>query len=172
MRRVAIIGTGGAGKSTLARQMGERLGIEVIHLDHLFWHPGWQPTDRERWRALQTGLVAGDRWIIDGNYGGTLPLRLVAADTVVFADLPRRVTIPRVLGRWWRHPGRDLQAFGCPERWDWDFLRWLWLYPRQSRPQALAALAEHAGGDTRVVVLRSPADMARFLAGLEAGDQT
>jgi adenylate kinase family enzyme len=166
VQRVAIIGTGGAGKSTLARRMGERLGIEVLHLDHLFWQPGWEATPSERWRALQGRFVACDRWIMDGNYVNSMPVRVAAADTVVFVDLPRRTTILRAVRRWWRHRGEDVQAFGCPERVDWEFLWWMWRFPRDTRPRLLATLAEHAGVGTRVVMLRSPSDVERFLAEL------
>lgn len=165
VRRVAIIGCGGAGKSTLARELGERLGIEVVHLDRLFWRPGWDPMPSDEWRALQAGLVARERWIMDGDYGGTLDVRLDAADTVLFLDMPRRVTLPAVLRRQWRHRGQAVQAPGCPERWSWEFLRWVWNYPRDSRPRALAAIATHAA-DAEVVVLTSRAEVRRFLAGL------
>ena len=168
MQRVAVIGSGGAGKSTLARQMGERLGLEVIHLDQLFWNPGWEPTPADRWRAIQARLVEGERWVMDGNYGATLPIRVAAADTVVFVDLPRRVSIARAVLRSWRSRGRDVQAFGCPERVDREFLVWMWRFPRDSRPIVLAALAEHAVDGTTVVTLRSRSDVARFLAGLDA----
>ena len=136
MRRVAIIGSGGAGKSTLARELGERTGIEVIHLDGHFWRPGWVETPADEWRALQADLCARDAWIMDGNYGGTLDLRLARADTVVFVDLPRRVTIPGVLRRWVLHHGEAVQAPGCPEHVSGEFLRWVWGYPRGGRVRA------------------------------------
>ncbi|HEY7071045.1 MAG TPA: hypothetical protein VH479_13060 [Acidimicrobiales bacterium] len=168
MQRVAVIGSGGAGKSTLARQLGERLGLEVIHLDHLFWNPGWEPAPADRWRAIQTRLVQGERWVMDGNYGATLPIRVAAADTVVFVDLPRRITISRAVARWWRSRGREVHAFGCPERLDREFLLWMWRFRRVSRPIVLAALAEHTTGGATVVRLRSREDVARFLDGVEA----
>ena len=165
MQRVAVIGSGGAGKSTLARQMGERLGLEVIHLDQLFWNPGWEPMPADRWRAIQTRLVEAEHWVMDGNYGATLPIRVAAADTVVFVDLPRRITLTRAVRRWWRDRGREVQAFGCPERIDWEFFVWMWRFPRVSRPRLLATLAQH-GERATVVMLRSPADVERFLAEL------
>lgn len=165
MRRVAVIGSGGAGKSTLARALGGRLEIEVVHLDRLFWRPGWEPTPTDEWRALQVELVEPESWIIDGNYGGTLDVRLAAADTVLFLDFPRRVTMPSVLRRWWQHRGHDVQAPDCPEHWDWTFLRWVWNYRRDSRPRALAAIADHAG-HADVVVLTSRAAVRRFLDGV------
>src|SRR5262245_17563327 len=146
--------------------MGEHLGLEVIHLDQIFWHPGWEPTPSERWRAIQTRLVAGDRWIMDGNYGNSMSIRVAAADTVVFVALPRRTCIIRAVRRWWRHRGREVHAFGCPERMHWEFFWWMWRFPRVSRPHLLATLAQHAGDGTTLVTLRSQSDVDRFLAEL------
>jgi adenylate kinase family enzyme len=170
VRRVAVIGSGGAGKSTLARALGERLGIEVVHLDRLYWRPGWIPTPNEEWRALQAELVERESWIIDGNYGGTLDVRLGAADAVVFLDFPRRTTVPAVLRRWWRHRGHDVQAPGCAERLDGTFVRWVWNYRRDSRPRALAAIAAHAR-HAQVVTLTTRAAVRRFLAEVPGADE-
>jgi adenylate kinase family enzyme len=92
MRRIMVIGSGGAGKSIFSRRLGDVLGIEVIHLDRLHWKPGWAETPKGEWAELVGQLVRGDEWIIDGNYGGTLEVRLGACDTVIFLDLPRRAT--------------------------------------------------------------------------------
>ncbi len=78
-----MVGSGGAGKSTLAREIGQRTGIPVIHLDQHFWKPGWVETPAEEWRAMQNDLLAADCWIVDGNYGGTFDVRFARADTVV-----------------------------------------------------------------------------------------
>lgn len=89
MERVAIIGPGGAGKSTLARQLGAITGVPVIHLDREHWKPGWVETPAAEWEERVRELAAAERWIIDGNYGGTLDVRLDRADTVVFLDFGR-----------------------------------------------------------------------------------
>lgn len=106
MQRIALIGSPGAGKATLARCLGQALGLPVYHLDALYWKPGWEPTPRAEWRELQLRLVAGDRWLIDGNYGGTMAIRLTAADTVICLDLPRWVCLlVRLRSR------REMEAF-------------------------------------------------------------
>ena len=87
--RIAVIGCPGAGKSTLARQLAEKTGHPLIPLDYYYWQPGWVPTPKDEWRAKQAQWVQGERWIIDGNYKGTLELRFAAADLVIFLDLPR-----------------------------------------------------------------------------------
>ena len=170
MRRIAIVGPGGAGKSTLARRLSKVLGLPVIHLDRLYWKPGWVPTPRDEWVRLQGELLASDRWIVDGNYGSTMDMRLAAADTVVFMDLPRVVCVWRAFHRGWSGRGRTRpdMADGCPERIDLGFLWWIWTYPRRHRPtlaRKLAALPD----DKRVVRLRSHRDVRAFVRGLEAG---
>jgi adenylate kinase family enzyme len=167
MRRILVIGSGGAGKSTLAAQIGAALGLPVIHLDARFWRPGWVPTPAAEWRARIAELTARDAWVMDGNYGGTLDLRLAACDAVVFLDLPRWLCVGRVLRRWLRYAGRtrpDMSA-GCPERLRWEFVRWVWDYPRTRRPDILRRLAA-LPPDRHVAVLTSRAAVARFLDGL------
>src|SRR5437879_8580011 len=82
MKRVLVIGSGGTGKTTVARRLAQRTGLPLIHLDLLYWRPGWQPTPGEEWHETVRRLVAGESWIIDGNYGVTLDLRVAACDTV------------------------------------------------------------------------------------------
>jgi adenylate kinase family enzyme len=165
VQRVCIVGPGGAGKSTLARQLGVCTGLPVVHLDRHFWHPGWIETPRDEWRVRQRELFAGDAWIADGNYSATLDERLPRADTVVLLDFPAWRTLPRVLRRSIGHHGEELQADGCPEHVELQFLRWVANYRRRSRPKVFAAIAEHAPY-ARVYVLCSPRAVDAFVAAL------
>ena len=164
MKRVIVIGSGGAGKSTLARAMGQRLGLRVVHLDAQFWQAGWVERDREDWLEWQRNALLEPRWIMDGNYGGTLDVRLEAADTVIFLDLPPAICIARVVWRVLRYLGhsRPDMARGCPEKLDFKFLRWIWQYPRKNRPVILEKLTRLEQGQ-RVVRLRSAAAVRDFL---------
>jgi adenylate kinase family enzyme len=165
MERVAVIGSGGAGKSMLARQISAIAGLPIIHLDHHYWSPGWVPTPDDEWVVLQRKLLSGDRWVVDGNYGGTLELRAERADTIVFLDLPRRVCLARALRRV-RSP--ILQAPGCPQKIDLEFLRWIWDFPSKTRPRLLAGLDTYAAS-TRLVQLRSGQEVREFLARVRGG---
>lgn len=164
MERIAIIGPSGAGKSTLARAMGQHLGIPVVHLDAVFWHSGWIGTPRDEWRDIQTRLVTPTQWIIDGNYGSTLDVRLERADTVVFLDFSRRYTIPRVLRRRIQYQGRtrpDL-APGCPEKIDWEFIQWVWRFPTRERPSIIQYQTARPADQTWIR-LTSPREVREFL---------
>ncbi|MBM3958087.1 MAG: AAA family ATPase [Gemmatimonadetes bacterium] len=169
MRRVLVIGNAGTGKTTLAVRLGEALGLPVIHLDALYRKPGWQSTPRDEWRATLSDLVERDAWVMDGNYHSSLDVRLPEADTVVLLDLPRRFCIWRVITRWLTHIGRTRpdMAPGCPERVDWEFLRWIWGYPRTALPDILWQL-DALPDTTRVHHLRSRREIDRFLAAARA----
>jgi adenylate kinase family enzyme len=165
VKRVMIIGPGGAGKSTLAGKLGSRLRIPVVHLDAYFWKPGWVPRPREEWLETQHELMRFDTWIMDGNYGGTMEARLALADTVIFLDLPRLTCITRALMRRVQYHGRSRPdiAPGCPEKIDPQFLRWIWDFPRTKRPGILKKLEAARRVGTRVIHLRSSRDVNRFL---------
>src|SRR5437899_8742589 len=89
LRRVVVLGCSGSGKSTLGWQLGRRLGLPVVHLDVLYWRPGWQEPDTASFRARTAAAGAGDAWISEGNYRETFDLRLPRADTVIILELPR-----------------------------------------------------------------------------------
>ena len=165
MKRVLVIGSGGSGKTTFARRLAERTGLPLLHLDSLYWRPGWDPTPSADWRKRVEELVTGDAWIMDGNYGGTMDLRLAACDTVVFLDIPRIVCLWRVLKRQLLHRGRPRAELppGCVERLSWDFVNWIWTYPARRRPAILRRLHELRAEQT-VHMLGSTKEMEEFLA--------
>ena len=168
MQRVLVIGSGGAGKSTLAAHIAARAGLPVIHLDSLYWRAGWVETPAGEWTRMVTELAARPSWVMDGNYGGTLDLRLAACDMVIFLDVPRLRCLTRVIWRWLRYRGRSRpdMAAGCDERLDWEFVKWIWSYPSRRRPAVLAKLAPLGKS---VAILRSTADVERFVAALDGG---
>ena len=169
MRRVLVIGSGGAGKSTFAARLAEHTGLPLIHLDSLYWSPGWVEPPKAAWVEIVEQLVAGDEWIMDGNYGGTLNQRLAACDTVFFLDLPRIVCLWRVIVRRirFRRRTRPDMTSGCPERLTWKFLRWIWSYPLQRRAKVLSRLSG-LRPDQRAVVLQSAAEVEDFFRSLPA----
>lgn len=166
-RRVVVTGLAGSGKSTLSTSLGAITSAPVIHLDLHFWRPGWVEPTAAEWVAQQQELLAGDKWIADGNYTETLPARLALADTVVVLDTPWWHCIRRAIRR-----GMSLPS-GLPE--GCEFSRWqrfrdelgvagrTWR-KRSTEPDLERRLiAEHAAHAT-VHRLRSSASVERFLA--------
>jgi adenylate kinase family enzyme len=164
MKKVLVIGSGGAGKSVFSRHLGQLLDIDVIHLDALYWHPGWVETPRAEWRQVIMEVLRRDSWIMDGNYSNTLDLRLEACDTVIFLDIARLICLWRVLTRALLYRGRTRpdMAEGCRERLDLGFIRWVWRYKRRTRPQIIELLRQSAQSK-QVIWLRSRAEIKRFL---------
>lgn len=165
MRRILVIGPGGAGKSTLARQLAELLNIEVFHLDKFYWQAGWVETPKAEWLKTVEELLSHDAWVMDGNYSGTLDVRFKACDTVIFLDMARTLCIWRVLKRAivYRNRSRPDMAEGCHERLTLEFILWIWNYPSRTRPKIISMLESHAGGK-KIIWLRSQKDVQRFLA--------
>lgn len=167
MKRILVIGCSGGGKSTLARALGEKLALPVVHLDVLFWKPGWVESSYDEFRPKVAAAVAEDRWIVDGNFSRTFDLRLPRADTVVWVDQPRRVCL-------WRAFRRTLTLFGetradlapgCPEKIDPAFYRFIWNFKRTHDAMIEEALARDAA-HARVFRLRSDREIASFLASV------
>ncbi|MBX3490482.1 topology modulation protein [Parvibaculum sp.] len=165
MKRILVIGCSGGGKSTLARKLGEKLGLPVVHLDVLFWKPGWVESSYDEFRPKVAAAVAEDRWIVDGNFSRTFDLRLPRADTVVWVDQPRRVCL-------WRAFRRTLTLFGetradlapgCPEKFDPAFYLFIWNFKRTHDAMIEEALARDAS-HAKQFRLRSDTEIAAFLA--------
>jgi adenylate kinase family enzyme len=167
LKRILVIGSGGSGKTTFARRLAERTNLPLIHLDALYWRPGWDPTPADEWLTKVEALVRTPAWIMDGNYGGTLNIRLAACDAVVFLDIPRLVCLWRVVRRQLQHGGQNRAELpaGCPERLTWEFLKWIWTYPTRRRGAILRRLDE-LEAQKRVDVLRSSDEMDSFVNGL------
>lgn len=166
MERIMIIGCPGSGKTTLALALAEKLDLPLVHLDVLGWRGKWEKVPRDEFDALLRDAVAQPRWIIDGNYARTIPLRLERCDTVIYLDFPRTVSTLGVLQRVVTNHGRSRPDMGgdCPERFDPKFLKFAWTFSRENRAKYHAMLdeARHA----RKVVLRSRREVAQFLAAL------
>jgi adenylate kinase family enzyme len=163
MRKIVVIGSCGAGKSTFSRRLHNITNLELIHLDKHYWEPNWSEPAKDEWKQKVAELVQGDSWIIDGNYGGTMELRIAACDTVIFLDLPRFICLRRVLQRiaFYKKNGRPDMADGCDERFDWEFIKYVWRFQKDKIPQIESRL-EKFGDSKKIVRLRSNRDIELF----------
>jgi adenylate kinase family enzyme len=165
MKRVLIIGSPGSGKSTLAIQLSAAAGLPVRHLDQLYWRPKWVEPTRAEWRQQLMDELAKPEWIIDGNYGGTLPLRLESAEIVILLDLPTFLCVFRMMKRvlFYRGRSRPDMAADCPERFDLSFFAYVCTFRSRKRPGLLAALQGFSG---QTIILRSSSEISELLRSL------
>jgi adenylate kinase family enzyme len=168
-KRILVLGPCGAGKSTLARQLGQRLDLPVVHLDAIYWNPGWVQTEITQFRGRVEEAAKGDAWVMDGNYTAHhLDLRLARAQAVVWLDLPRYVYFRRAVWRSIKNYGRvrDDVGPGCPERFDLSFFRdWVWTYPTRAR-QRHAEIMAGLPAAIRRIILRSRLEVSKFIETL------
>ena len=167
MERVIIIGCGGAGKSTLARKLGEKTGLPVVHLDQIWWEPGnWQHLEREEFDVRLLAELEKPRWILDGNFNRTLETRLKKCDTVIYLDYPRVVCLKNWIGRVIQNRGhaRPDMAEGCKEWLDPEFAVWIWNFNKNNRARYYSLLNDLQG--KQVYILKSRREADAFLTSI------
>lgn len=168
MKKVAVIGCGGAGKSTFSRKIAEILNIPVYHLDKLYWRPGWVPTPNDEWDYLIKNLVSKEKWIIDGNYGRTLDTRLENADTIIFLNMSKYLCIYRIIKRRLMYNGitRPDMNEGCKEKLDMDFIKWVWGYNKNKKPEILNKLNKFSN-QKNVIIFNNSYEADSFINDLK-----
>lgn len=170
-QRILVIGCCGSGKTTLSVKLGHLSGLPVVHLDKLFWKPGWVQSTREEFlAALQTELEK-PAWIMDGNFNGSLPRRLEYCDKVVYLDYPRLVSLWGVITRVLKFYGktRPDMGEGCPDRFDWSFLKYTWNFEK-AQGRENKEIVKRSGKP--VVWLRSRRDAGKFLEAVRQTAQS
>lgn len=166
MNKIMVIGvSAGAGKSTFARRLGELTGIEVTHLDRLFWKPNWVEATPEEFFEAQQQVVQRDRWIMEGNYAKTAHIREPHADTVIYLELPLRVCLYRVLKRRVQFHGKTRQDIGegCKEKMDKAFLKFI-ITTYSARKKSMKERMERYAEEGKTVhYLKTQGEIQRFL---------
>lgn len=168
MKKILIVGSGGAGKSTFAKRLHNATGIELIHLDKVFWRPNWVETPKDEWKNTVEDLLKKDSWIMDGNFSGTMEMRLSVCDTVIFFDLPRTICVYRAFKRFlfYKKDVRPDMAEGCEEKFNLDFYKWIWNYPTRTRPKA-EELLKRFNDKKKIIRIESQKDIQNFFANLK-----
>ena len=111
-RRIVVVGVTGSGKTTLARELSDRLGLPHVELDALYWEPNWTPAPAETFRARVAEALQGGAWVADGNYGIARDIVWARADTLVWLDYGLPVILWQLTRRMWR------RVFSHEELWN------------------------------------------------------
>ncbi len=166
MEKIAIIGSAGAGKTTLAQKLYSILNIKVVHLDRLFWQPGWKEKPRDTRIEIMENLVQEKQWIIEGTYLGSSESRLNAADTVIFLDIAPSFCLWRIIKRHRDYHGcsrRDLKE-GCKDKPNPIRILKVLVFPIRGRRTLKKKLRNYES--KQIIRLRSSKEVEDFLVQL------
>ncbi len=164
MKRVIVIGCPGAGKSTFSRKLSAKTGLPLHYLD-MIWHlPARTTLTREEFAERLQEILSGDKWIIDGNYLHTLPMRLDRCDTVFLFDLPLDVCLA---GAEERLGKRRVDMPWTDNEMNPEFRQWIVDFPKRQLP-VIRNLLSGRSDDVHVFTFRSRAESDNFIANLEA----
>ncbi|MBD7938345.1 topology modulation protein [Cytobacillus sp. Sa5YUA1] len=169
MKKIMVIGiSAGVGKSTFARKLGEKLQINVHHLDTLYWLPNWQASSEERFIHLQQDIAKQPVWIIEGNYTGTFSIRTAEADTIIYLELPLLTCLYRIVKRriQFHKKSRPDMTNGCQEKIDWAFIKFVvsTYYRRKKKMYERFRTLKKEKPELKVVILRNNGEMEAYLA--------
>ena len=160
MKRVIVIGCPGSGKSTVSRALHNKTGIPLYHLDMMYWNADKTTVEKSVFLERLSTVLEKDEWIIDGNYGSTMELRMVACDTVIFLDYPLDVCLDGIRERRGK-PRSDMPWIETEE--DEEFIEFIKSYNEQQKPIVIELLEKY--GDKNIVIFKSREEADAFLNG-------
>ncbi len=163
MKKVIVIGCPGSGKSRLSREMHKIMGLPLYHLDMMFWRADRTTIPKEEFRAELRHAIDKDEWIIDGNYGSTMEMRMAACDTVIFLDFPTDVCLAGIAERRGR-PRDDMPWVESDE--DAEFVEFVRLFNDQSRPRVMELLGKYSSKE--IIILKSRGEVDEYIKRLKA----
>ena len=158
MQRIIVIGCPGSGKSTVSRALHKKTGIPLYHLDMMYWNPDRTTKPKEEFRAELCKTVTLPEWIIDGNYGSTLEVRMEACDTVVFLDYSAEVCLSGVEERRGK-PRPDMPWVEIEP--DLEFIEFIRKYNEESRPKVIGLLEKYK--EKKIIIFKSRAEADEYL---------
>ena len=164
MKKVIVIGCPGSGKSVFSRALHDVTDLPLYHLDSIYWREDRTFISREELIEKINEIGATDSWIIDGNYGATMELRMSLCDTIIFLDYPTEVCLEGVMSR--RGKARpDMPWIEPADEIDEEFIDSVKNYNTINRPVVLERISKYS--DRNVIVFNSRAEADSFLESLK-----
>ena len=160
MKKIIVIGCPGSGKSTFSRALHHKTGIPLYHLDMMYWNADKTTVDKPVFLERLSAVLDMDTWIIDGNYGATMEMRMAACDTVIFLDYPLEVCLDGIRERRGK-PRSDMPWIETEE--DVEFVEFIKNYNEQQKPKVLELLRKY--GDKNIIILENREQADAFLNG-------
>ena len=164
-QRILVIGCCGAGKSTFSKKLQSILKLELIHLDKYYHKPNWEEPKKAEWNRIVYSLIQKPSWIMDGNFSGTMNVRIKSADTIIYLDYPTLKCFWRVIIRIFKYHGvvRSDMANGCKEQFDLEFLHFVLTFNSKNRKGIIQKL-NLVKDEKKVLVFKTNKQADKFLA--------
>ena len=160
MKKIIVIGCPGSGKSTVSRALHNKAGIPLYHLDMMYWNADKTTVEKSVFLERLSVALEKDEWIIDGNYGSTMELRMAACDTVIFLDYPLDVCLDGIKERRGK-PRSDLPWIETED--DEEFIEFIKSYNEQQKPRVLELFKKYSDKD--IIIFKSREQADAFLNG-------
>jgi len=169
MKKVLILGPSGTGKTTLCRELGEKMNLEILHLDEVYWKKDWENINKEDFDvALKNFLRKKDKWVIDGNYSNNahFKYRLDVADTIIYLDYGVNAALQGIhkRARMYKHITRSDMADGCIEGIDQIFLQYVAFY--DYRNKMLKAIVNRYKNKKKIMIFKSREKLHKWFNAL------
>lgn len=171
IKRIAIIGNAGSGKSVLAQRIATHLKLPLYHLDQYFWLPNWTHPDLDAYQKIHDQLCDKDAWVIDGMNLRLLPYRINRAQVIIFLDTPRYLCFWRIFKRMITYYGRETpsSAKGCREQISGEFVRflkWVWDFKKRYSSKIREQLAQ-TDSSKKVFIFQSTKEIEAWFANVD-----
>lgn len=150
MKKIIVIGCPGSGKSTVSRVLHNKTDIPLYHLDMMYWNADKTTVEKSVFLERLSAVLEKDKWIIDGNYGSTMELRMAACDTVIFLDYPLDVCLEGIKERRGK-PRSDMPWIETEE--DAEFIEFVKSYNEHQKPKVIELLKKYS--DKNIVIFKS-----------------
>lgn len=159
--KIAIVGISASGKSFFARNLGNKTGLIIYHMDKLFWKDNWQEIPEQEYLKEHEKLIEKDKWIIEGYIDSKMANRLEKSDLVIFLDYPGAYCAWQLIKRWLTH--RKVARPELPKEAIEKFkMKFFWIVlTRGERKDALEAIK--IAKPKNLVILKSPKQTKQFL---------
>ena len=162
MNKVIVIGCPGAGKSTFSRQLNEMTGIPLYYLDMMYWNSDRTTVTKELFRERLLKVLGLENWIIDGNYGSTMEMRMAECDTVIFLDFTAETCLKGVRERKGK-PRPDMPWVETED--DEEFFEFIKKFEIESKPKILELFKKYH--EKEIVILKSREEADRYISSLK-----
>lgn len=166
MKKVIVIGSPGAGKTTFSRKLAAKTHLPLYHLDYYYHDDHFNyKEDKLAWRQKVTELTNQPAWIMDGNYKSTFDIRFPKADMIIYLDYPRSLTLKRALVRRIKLHGkvRDDMPSNWREQFTFELLKFIWSYNKIERPMVYKLLQNQKEHGQSIIVFTSPQQANNYL---------